>query len=380
MSINIAQRFLLCLMVVCVATLPTPGQRPRPRAQQQRQTRSGPAQSSPASLARAYAAGLAADNFSTLWQHAAFYSYEVREAVKDLPRSMWPDKIRLVQEKWLSEIHRERAGTNLNSELACWVYFRPGVKYEFLEDRGDVAFFSIRYPSESVSPLFKRGGLRKLEKATLIMRNIAFRPNCDIVEGTASYFSPPALAKEKAIELTLAALRPNFQPSVDFRPQATPYLEKSKYGDFLNLLKKHGIESSKPRFIFGSDGRKPPSDQLVHITLAPPPSWERYRLPLQHWAGMPVYALAESHSFELVSHQPVDEDTYTTTLRIGLEGCTPICAFIRDLTALLEGSSNEIFWSAWNDAARRNEWPRAITIQATLTRDSYDSWRVRGYR
>jgi hypothetical protein len=88
MKLKIAHRFILCLITVCVATFPASSQQPqRRRVSQQRQARSNPAQSPAEVIARAYADGLTVDKFTSLWQHAPLYSFQVQLAVKSLSQN-----------------------------------------------------------------------------------------------------------------------------------------------------------------------------------------------------------------------------------------------------------------------------------------------------
>jgi hypothetical protein len=289
---------------------------------------------------------------------------------------MWPDKIRAIQEQWLNEIRVDRQAINMYSNRPCWVYFRAGVLSDLLETRDATAFFHVRYVNDEdvVSPLFRHGQLyRKLKEATIIMRLATPTPECDIVEGTETDFPPPALTKERAFELIKAAIRPEFQPTIDFQYRPHLMLEQRLRAGFMDILKKHGIESSDATYFYGTDGSRPPSEQLDFITLAPPSSWEKYKRPVEHWRGMPVYALAESRSYEMVSFEQINDDTAKVTFRIIFEGCTPICAFVRDLRSL-GGGANNVFWS--NDGPTYDNEHGGATIQLTLSRDAYDSWQV----
>lgn len=378
MRIKIAYRFILCLVAVFTTFLPAPGQRPllrRTTQQRQPRMRNQPTRSPAESIARAYAAGLAENNFAPLWQHSTSYGIQVQLAVKDLPRSMWADKIRSIQQEWLGEIQLDRDTTNTSSRRPCWVYFRPGVTYEFVEARDAAAFFHVSYSTESVSPLFMRGELyRKLKEATLIMHLTTPQPQCDIVAGTENDFPPPGLTKERAFEIVK-----NFELPVDDQPSIDFYYSLlqpplNHYKEFIGILNKYGVEASNLSFLYG---------KLHELNLRSPANWDKYRLPIEHWQGMWVYALVESRPVEIVEFEQKEEKVAVVTIRITFKGCTPICELVRDLRSfdskygLDMDKSVRIFWS--KGGYQYQEWPQEQIRQVFLYKDGYASWSVRGY-
>jgi hypothetical protein len=284
---------------------------------------------------------------------------------------MWPDKIRAIQEQWLNEIQVDRQAINTYSRRPCWVYFRSGIQEEFLEARDTAAFFRVSYLNDRVSPLFQHGELyRKLKEATLIMYLGTPRPECDIVAETETDFPPPGLTKERAFEIVKNFQLPiEDQPSVDFYySMFQPPLDH--YTEFIDILKKHGVEISNIQYLYGG---------LHLFNLQSPVSWDKYRLPIEHWRGMGVYALAESRPVEVVDFEQKEEKIAVVTVRVTFKGCTPICELVRDLRSFddkYKGGSRRIFWSTKD----YEHWPEAQTRQVILYNDGYDSWAVRGYR
>jgi len=282
---------------------------------------------SPAAVARAYALALVSGNLRDFWSLDTVYLIDVDAYTNRFPKSMWPQKIREVQQRYINQIEEDRAA-HLIFHGRPWNLFLPGSRIEILETRSVTqerrtswkVFMRITYASPKQSPVLSLNrSSRRIRQVVASIdvvrdekrRRLVATRRMSVVDETVYAWESAGFDNKLALALANGAVPRKELPLIKF----TGFSRYVMSDQVRTILRGHGV-SITPR---GDDGA---------ADYGLPASWGKYQ-----FGSDSIYTLCGELKLETTDARKVTDDMATATVHIKCVGSNPVAELIKALKA-----------------------------------------------
>lgn len=351
---------------------------------------------SPESAVKEYVSGLQDDHLEKFWPYATRYNLELETSLGRIPKGSWDNEKQRIRTQWANHISADRQSTQTST--ATWALIRPGADVQVTEVRAEQsgidswkAFLAISYAAEEASPrVYFRDGVRRLKVATAALNvtrdtgpgtPLRIADGISLLNETVVVWPVPPLSNAAALQLAKKVINEGNQPWVELDRWPAWNLRATALFNTTPLQESASAVASIKQ-ILGEYGAilknlHTYSGYYEVDEVVPPQGWSKYALSTRSSAWgrypLPVYALTEQLTWDIVSISQPREDQALAEVRITYSGCTPICSMVKEFWALPEWIGRLVFRNYTG-----HEWAMANSSRVFYQWHIDDGWKATG--